>query len=48
MTGLWLASYLVLWGIVVVMCLFLIGILRQLGLLPEPEKKGLLTRLLKK
>ena len=40
MTGLWLASYLVLWGLVVVMCLFLIGILRQLGLLRrqlEPE-----------
>src|SRR5438128_4161369 len=32
MTGLWLASYLVLWGLVVVVCLFLIGILRQLGL----------------
>jgi methylamine dehydrogenase accessory protein MauD len=33
MTGLWLASYLVLWGIVVVVCLLLIGILRQLGLM---------------
>src|SRR5438105_15736561 len=33
MTGLWLASYLVLWGLVVVMCLFLIGILRQLGMM---------------
>jgi methylamine dehydrogenase accessory protein MauD len=33
MTGLWLASYLVLWGLVVVMCLLLIGILRQLGLM---------------
>jgi methylamine dehydrogenase accessory protein MauD len=33
MTGLWLASYLVLWGLVVVVCLFLVGILRQLGLL---------------
>jgi hypothetical protein len=33
MTGLWLASYLVLWGLVVVLCLFLIGTLRQLGLL---------------
>jgi methylamine dehydrogenase accessory protein MauD len=33
MTGLWLVSYLVLWGLVVVMGLFLIGILRQLGLM---------------
>jgi methylamine dehydrogenase accessory protein MauD len=33
MTGLWLASYLALWGLVVVVCLLLIGILRQLGLL---------------
>jgi methylamine dehydrogenase accessory protein MauD len=33
MTGLWLASYLVLWGLVLVLCLFLIGILRQLGLM---------------
>jgi methylamine dehydrogenase accessory protein MauD len=32
MTGLWLASYLVLWGLVLALCLFLIGILRQLGL----------------
>src|SRR5947209_5438932 len=32
MTGLWLVSYLVLWGLVVVMGLFLVGILRQLGL----------------
>jgi methylamine dehydrogenase accessory protein MauD len=45
MTGLWLASYLVLWGIVVVMFLFLIGILRHLGLVyrqlelrpPQPQ-----------
>ncbi len=45
MTGLWLASYLVLWGLFMVMCLFLIGILRQLGLMqhqlelrsPEPQ-----------
>jgi hypothetical protein len=45
MTALWLASYLVLWGLVVVLCLFLIGILRQLGLLyrqlelrpPQPQ-----------
>lgn len=40
MTGLWLVSYLVLWGLVVVMCLFLIGILRQLGLVQrqlEPD-----------
>lgn len=33
MSGLWLASYLVLWGLVVLVCLLLIGILRQLGLL---------------
>lgn len=44
MTGLWLASYLVLWGLVVVMCLFLIGILRQLGLIyhqlePHPSQE---------
>jgi methylamine dehydrogenase accessory protein MauD len=32
MTGLWLVSYLVLWGLVVVMGLFLVGILGQLGL----------------
>ncbi|HLX56642.1 MAG TPA: hypothetical protein VKR83_06435 [Ktedonobacteraceae bacterium] len=45
MTGLWLASYLALWGLVVVLCLLLIGILRQLGLLyhqlaarpPQPQ-----------
>src|SRR5437588_6562418 len=40
MTGLWLASYFVLWGIVVVMCLFLIGILRQLGLLHRQLESG--------
>src|SRR5947209_38422 len=53
MTGLWLASYLVLWGIVVVMCLFLIGILRQLGLLhrqlesgtPQPQGGGAIPTL---
>jgi methylamine dehydrogenase accessory protein MauD len=33
MTGLWLASYLILWGLVVVLCLLLIGIMRQLGLI---------------
>jgi methylamine dehydrogenase accessory protein MauD len=33
MTGLWLVSYLVLWVLVVVLCFFLVGILRQLGLL---------------
>lgn len=38
MTGLWLASYLVLWGIVVVMCLLLIGILRQFGLMQRQLK----------
>lgn len=43
MTGLWLVSYLVLWGLVVVVCLLLIGILRQLGLLyrqiePRPSQ----------
>ena len=48
MTGLWLVSYLVLWGLVVVMCLFLIGILRQLGQLyrqlelrPAQSKEGI-------
>jgi methylamine dehydrogenase accessory protein MauD len=48
MTGLWLASYLVLWGLVVVICLLLIGILRQLGLtqrqleshLPQLSEEG--------
>jgi methylamine dehydrogenase accessory protein MauD len=47
MTGLWLASYLVLWGLVVVVCLLLIGILRQLGLMhrqlapsPLPSQAG--------
>jgi methylamine dehydrogenase accessory protein MauD len=33
MSGLWLASYLVLWGLIVVVFLLLIGILRQLGLI---------------
>lgn len=33
MTGLWLASYLVLWGLIVVLRLLLIGILRQIGLM---------------
>ena len=33
MTGLWLVSYVVLWVIVVVLCFFLVGVLRQLGLL---------------
>ncbi len=47
MTGLWLASYLVLWGLVLVLCLLLIGILRQFGLLhrqlapsPQPSQEG--------
>jgi len=48
MTGLWLVSYLVLWGVVLVMGLCLIGILRQLGLvfrqleprLPPPQPRG--------
>jgi methylamine dehydrogenase accessory protein MauD len=31
--GLWLASYLVLWGLVIVMCLVLLGVLKQLGTL---------------
>ena len=33
MTGFWLVSYLVLWVIVLVLCVFLVGVLRQLGLL---------------
>ncbi len=33
MTGFWLVSYLVLWVIVLVLCFFLVGVLRQLGLL---------------
>src|SRR6266487_228148 len=41
MSGLWLASYLVLWGIVVAMCLFLIGILRQLGMMHRQLESGL-------
>lgn len=32
MTGLWLVSYLVLWGLVVIMCFLLLSTLRQLGL----------------
>src|SRR6266516_3473451 len=40
MTGLWLASYLVLWGLVVVVCLLLIGVLRQLGLLYRRLESG--------
>lgn len=31
MTGLWLVSYLVLWVVVVLICLLLVGILRQTG-----------------
>lgn len=43
MTGLWLASYIILWVLVVVVCLLLIGVLRQLGLIyrqltPAPTK----------
>lgn len=45
MTGLWLVSYIALWGLIVVVCLLLIGILRQLGLMqhqlesrsPQPQ-----------
>src|SRR5438034_637906 len=44
MTGLWLVSYLVLWGLVVVLCLFLIGILRQLGLVHRQLESGLPQR----
>ena len=33
MAGLWLASYLVLWALVLAICIFLVGTLRQLGLL---------------
>src|SRR5438874_1621601 len=40
MTGLWLVSYLVLWGLVLVMCLFLIGILRQLGMMHRQLESG--------
>ena len=40
MTGLWLASYLILWGLVVVLCLLLIGVLRQLGLLYRRLESG--------
>src|SRR5436309_15883786 len=38
MTGLWLVSYVVLWIIVVVLCLFLVGVLRQLGLLYQQHE----------
>ncbi|HLX58778.1 MAG TPA: hypothetical protein VKR83_17295 [Ktedonobacteraceae bacterium] len=40
MTGLWLASYLVLWGIVLVVCVLLVGVLRQLGLLYRRLEPG--------
>src|ERR1051326_4695258 len=40
MSGLWLASYLVLWGLFLLVCLFLIGILRQLGLLQRQLQFG--------
>jgi len=40
MTGLWLTSYLILWGLVVVVCLLLIGVLRQLGLLYRRLESG--------
>ncbi len=33
MTGLWLASYLVLWGLVIILCLLILGCLQQIGLL---------------
>ncbi|GAC1350710.1 MAG: hypothetical protein NVS4B9_33550 [Ktedonobacteraceae bacterium] len=40
MTGLWLVSYLILWGFVLVVCLLLIGILRQLGLVYRRLESG--------
>lgn len=33
MTGFWLASYIVLWVLVVILCLLMIGLLQQVGLL---------------
>ena len=39
MTGLWLVSYLILWVIVLVLCFFLVGVLRQLGLLYRQLEK---------
>jgi methylamine dehydrogenase accessory protein MauD len=44
MTGLWLASYLALWGLVVVICLFLVGVLRQLGAM-QLEREQRLSQL---
>lgn len=43
MTDLWLVSYLVLWGVVVILGLFVVGILRQIGTLqlqlgPRPQE----------
>jgi methylamine dehydrogenase accessory protein MauD len=39
MSGPWLVSYVVLWVIVVMLCFFLIGVLRQLGLLYRQFEK---------
>ncbi len=33
MTGFWLGSYLVLWGVVVILCILVVGCLQQIGLL---------------
>jgi methylamine dehydrogenase accessory protein MauD len=33
MTGLWVVSYILLWALVVGLCVFLVGVLRQIGLL---------------
>lgn len=33
MTGFWLVSYLVLWGVVIVLCFLVVGSLQQIGLL---------------
>jgi methylamine dehydrogenase accessory protein MauD len=38
-SGLWLASYVVLWVLVIAMCLLLIGVLRQIGLL-QPQREA--------
>jgi hypothetical protein len=38
MTGLWLVSYLLLWALVVGLCLLIVGILRQIGLMQHDLK----------
>ncbi len=38
MTGLWLVSYLILWGLVVILLFLVIGTLGQLGLLRRPQE----------